>query len=131
MSILDDIPTSHTGFTLPGATPFNRLRATRTPDPYNPSTTASDWTNPVTIPIRGALASSTSTRLQDGPRDQTTSTAILTIDDPHTDIQIGDRIKPDPDDGRCWEVTGFPSNDVNAFTGLQPTLQVTLAEWKG
>lgn len=131
MSILDDIPTNPTGFTLPGATPFHRLRPTRIPDPYNPAATADDWTNPDIQTIHGALASSTSTRLQDGNRDQTTSTAVLTIDDPHADIQVGDRIQPNPADGRCWEVTGFPSNDINAFTGLQPTLQISLSEWKG
>ena len=30
-----------------------------------------------------------------------------------------------------WEVSGFPSRDVNAFTGWQPTMEVQLTEWRG
>lgn len=86
-------------FSMPGATKWRRLRASRKPDPYNPA--------------------------------QTTSTAVLTVTDPNADIRLGDRIRPEPADGRMWEVSGFPNRDVNAFTGWQPTLEVQLTEWKG
>ena len=115
----------------PGSTRFVRLRASRKPDPYNPAQTTEDWTQPVELEVRGALASSTSTRTPDVLDAQTTSTAVLTVSDPNADIRLGDRIRPEPADGRMWEVSGFPSRDVNAFTGWQPTLEVQLTEWKG
>ena len=62
---------------------------------------------------------------------QTASTAYLTIPDSTADIRIGDRIRTDPDDGRLWEVDGFPSKDANAFTGWRPTLECRLTERKG
>lgn len=127
MSIIDDINTSG----LPAATRFMRLRASRKPDPYNPAQTTDDWTKPLILEVSGALASSTSTRTPDVLDVQTTSTAMLTIADPNADIRLGDRIRPEPDDGRMWEVSGFPSRDVNAFTGWQPTLEVQLTEWRG
>lgn len=127
MSIIDDINASG----LPAATRFVRLRASRKPDPYNPAQTTEDWTKPVELEVRGALASSSSTRTPDVLDVQTTSTAVLTVADPNADIRIGDRIRPEPADGRMWEVSGFPSRDANAFTGWQPTLEVKLTEWKG
>lgn len=127
MSLLDDI----TRGPLPGATRFQRLRAHRIPDPDNPAQTVRDWTDPDAIELSGALASSTSTRIPDTLEDQTTSTAYLTVADPTADVTVGDRIRPVPDDGRLWEVTGMPSRDVNAFTGWQPTLEIPLTEWRG
>ena len=127
VSIIDDINASG----LPAATRFVRLRASRKPDPYNPAQTTEDWTEPVELEVRGALASSSSTRTPDVLDVQTTSTAVLTVADPNADIRLGDRIRPEPADGRMWEVSGFPSRDANAFTGWQPTLEVQLTEWKG
>jgi hypothetical protein len=118
-------------FALDGATGFMRLRAGETASDYNPNQASRDWDHPILLPVSGALSSSSSRRTPDGLREQTTSTATLTIDDPDADIKLGDRIRPDPDDGRCWEVTGFPSRDVNAFTGWQPTLEIQLTEHKG
>lgn len=130
MNALDYI-TGSTEFTLAGATSFQRLRARRIPRAMNPKQTDEDWEHPDIIEIRGALSSSTSTRIPDSLDLQTTSTAVLTIDNPKADVRIGDRIRAVPDDGRLWEVNGFPSNDVNAFSGWQPTLEIQLAEWKG
>lgn len=127
MSIIDDINASG----LPAATRFVRLRASRKADPYNPAQTTEDWKHPVELEVHGALASSTSTRTPDVLDVQTTSTAVLTVADPNADTRLGDRIRPEPADGRMWEVSGFPSRDVNAFTGWQPTLEVQLTEWKG
>lgn len=119
------------GFTLPGATLFTRQRAGRKPSSYSsdPSRTVDDWTNPSEISIQGALATSSSIRTPDGTREETTSMAVLTIADPMADVKLGDRILAP--DGRRWEVTGFPSDDVNAFTAWQPTLEVQLTEWRG
>ena len=130
MSLLDDL-TAGGGWRMPGATKWRRLRASRKPDPYNPAQTTEDWTKPVELEVRGALASSSSTRTPDVLDVQTTSTAVLTVADPNADIRLGDCIRPEPADGRMWEVSGFPSRDANAFTGWQPTLEVQLTEWKG
>ena len=121
MNALDYITKSSNGFSLSGATDFQRLRARRTPRAMNPKQTDEDWQHPDIIELRGALASSTSTRLPAALDMQTTS----------TDVRIGDRIRAMPDDGRLWEVSGFPSNDVNAFSGWQPTLEIQLTEWRG
>lgn len=119
------------GFALPGATRFQRLRAKRVPNRYDPAHPGEDWTNPDTLDLMGALASASSVRTPDALDRETTSVAYLTIADPAADVRVGDRIRPVPDDGRCWEVSGFPSRDVNAFTGWQPTMEASLTEWKG
>lgn len=132
MSQIDDyINGADTGTVMPAALAYTRLRATRKPDPYNPKRTVEDWTNPDRLTVRGFMASSSSRRTPDGSREETASAAVLTIPDPTADIQIGDRIERQPYDGRRWEVTGFPSNDVNPWTGWQPTLEIQLEEWKG
>lgn len=131
MNALDYIGNAPTGFSLPGATLFQRLRARRIPRAMNPRQTDEDWTHPDIIELRGALASSTSTRLPDALDIQTASTAVLTIDNPKADVRPGDRIRAIPDDGRMWEVSGFPSNDTNAFSGWRPTLEIQLTEWRG
>ncbi|MBW3090432.1 hypothetical protein [Bifidobacterium miconisargentati] len=128
MSLLDDLGG---GFRLGGATLFERLRAARIPDAYNPMQSAEDWEHPDVLELRGALASSSSTRTPDVLDNQTTSVAYLTVDNPMADVRIGDRIRAKPDDGRMWEVSGFPSRDVNAFTGWRPTLEIQLNEWRG
>lgn len=119
------------GFAMPGATRFRRLRARHVPNPYNPNETGDDWTKPDTLEFTGALASSSSTRMTDGLREQTDSNAVLTIADPNIDIRVGDRIETLPDDGRRWTVTGFPSHDANAFTGYRPTTEINLRETRG
>lgn len=112
---------------------FVRLRPQSSADSYNPQSQAADWTQPTNdLDIEEAsLSSSSSQRTPNGNREQTTSTAYLTVADPDADIRLGDRIRTKPDDGRLWEVTGFPSSDINPFTGWQPTLEVSLTEWKG
>ena len=120
-----------TGAGMTGAQSFIRLRARTITDPYNPEQTSRDWTDPDTLAIRGALASGSSTRAPDGLREQTSSVAYLTVPDPTVDVTAGDRIRPEPADGRIWEVTGDPSRDVNAFTGWNPTTEIPLTEWKG
>ena len=130
MTTFDDTLTS--SFTLPGATTYERLRARKTINPYNPNQYSDDWDTPDSLTFTGALAASSSSRnAVEGYNLTTTSTAILTVADPHVDIIAGDRIRAVPDDGRMWEVTGVPSKDVNAFTGWQPTTEITLTEWKG
>ena len=130
MSLLDDLNPAGGVFSMAGATRFMRLRAKRKTNPYNPAQNEPDWSVPPDeLAIMGALASSSSMRTPDTLDTQTASTAYLTI--PTADIRIGDRIRADPDDGRLWEVDGFPSKDVNAFTGWRPTLECRLTERKG
>lgn len=131
MSLLDDL-TAGGGWRMPCATKWRRLRAKRKTNPYNPAQNEPDWSVPPDeLVIMGALASSSSMRTPDTLDTQTASTAYLTIPDPTADVKIGDRIRADPDDGRLWEVDGFPSKDVNAFTGWRPTLECRLTERKG
>lgn len=132
MSLLDDMNAGGGAFGMAGATRFIRLRAKRKANPYNPAQNEPDWSVPPDeLAIMGALSSSSSTRTTDTLDTQTESTAYLTIPDPTADVKIGDRIRTDPDDGRLWEVDGFPSKDVNAFTGWRPTLECRLTERKG
>ncbi len=117
---------------MSGVTKWRRLRAKRKTNPYNPAQHEPDWSVPPDeLVIMGVLSSSSSTRTPDTLDTQTASTAYLTIPDPDTDVKIGDRIRADPDDGRLWEVDGFPSKDANAFTGWRPTLECRLTERKG
>ncbi|MDB6910548.1 hypothetical protein ABG937_03890 [Bifidobacterium catenulatum] len=133
MSLLDDMNSAGGGFSMAGATCFVRLRAKRKANPYNPAAqNEPDWSVPPDeLAIMGALSSSSSMRTTDTLDTQTESTAYLTIPDPTTDVKIGDRIRADPDDGRLWDIDGFPSKDANAFTGWQPTLECRLTERKG
>lgn len=132
MSLLDDMNAGGGAFAMAGATRCIRLRAKRKANPYNPAQHEPDWSVPPDeLAIMGALSSSSSTRTPDTLDTQTESTAYLTIPDPTADVEIGDRIRTDPDDGRLWEVDGFPSKDVNAFTGWRPTLECRLTERKG
>lgn len=132
MSLLDDMNAGGGVFAMAGATRFVRLRAKRKVNPYNPAQHEPDWSVPPDeLVIMGVLSSSSSTRTPDTLDTQTESTAYLTIPDPDVDIRTGDRIRADPDDGRLWEVGGFPSKDANAFTGWCPTLECRLTERKG
>lgn len=130
MSLLDDMNAGD-GWRMSGATKWRRLRARKVDDPYSGEQAGEDWSNPETLDFAGALASSSSTRTPDGLREQTTSTAYLTSPDLTLDIMPGDRIQALPDDGRRWEVSGYPSRDVNAFTSWQPTVEIPLSEYRG
>lgn len=132
MSLLDDMNAGGGGWRMPGVTKWRRLRAKRKANTYNPAQNEPDWSVPPDeLAIMGALSSSSSIRTPDTLDTQTESTAYLTIPDPTADVKIGDRIRADPDDGRLWEVDGFPSKDANAFTGWRPTLECRLTERKG
>ncbi len=113
MSLLDDMNAGGGGWRMPGATKWRRLRARKVDDPYSGEQAGEDWSNPG-LRISPALSPAPA-RTPDGLREQTTSTAYLTSPDPSLDIMPGDRIRALPDDGRCWEVSGYPSRDANAF----------------
>lgn len=120
-----------TSFGMSGATKWRRLRARPVRDRYSGELTGEDWSDPDVLEFAGALSSSSSMRTPNALREETTSTAYLTAADPMLDIMPGDRIRAMPDDGRCWEVTGYPSRDVNAFTVWQPTIEIPLTEHRG
>lgn len=119
------------GTFMPLAASVKRLRAKRAPDPYNPSRTVEDWGEPEELAMRGFISSSSSTETTDGARDETVSAAVLTVEGPSADIEPGDRIRTEPDDGRLWRVTGFPSRDASPFTGWAPTTEANLEEVVG
>lgn len=126
-----DYVSSPVGMTMPAATPFTRLRAGIKPSPYNPQHTLEDWDNPSRMEFMGFLASTSSVVSPDANREETTSTAILTVPDPLVDIKKGDRILQADEPDRQWEVTGVPSRDQHPFTGWRPTCEISLTEWKG
>lgn len=130
MSLLDDMNAGG-GWRMPGATKWRRLRARKVDDPYSGEQTGEDWNHPDVLEFAGALSSSSSMRTPDALREETASTAYLTSTDPSLDIMPGDRIRAMPDDGRCWEVSGYPSRDQNAFTGWRPTIEIPLSEYRG
>lgn len=115
---------------LPTASNFVRHRPVRIPDPYNPAhTIEGEDTDDVTF--TGFLSSQTGSDNLSQPRDQTQSSATLTVDNPVIDLQRHDEIEPIPADGRKWIITGFPAKDINPFTGWQPTLECSLEEVTG
>lgn len=126
MSLLDDLAGDAMHLT-----PFIRLRATRSANPYNPAAPAKDWSRTEELAFAGALAASSSTCTPDGLDTTTTSRAVLTVFDPSADIRVGDRIRADPDDGTLWQVAGVPARDQNPFTGWRPTAEIQLEEVKG
>ncbi len=107
---------------------FVRQRAARIVDPYDPDSSVDDWGDPDKIEISGYLDSQSSVEQVDASRAQVVSLTQLIVDDPGADVQRGDRIVKG---GRVWVVTGFPSDDVNPFTGWQPTLVCNLEEVQG
>lgn len=117
---------------MPNLTRFQRIRRTigSADDPYTQNVGSKISTVDRT-PFFGALASSTSTRTAQQTGVETTSEAVLTIPDPTVDIRNGDIIETLPADGRRWQVDGYPSKDVNPFSGWQPTLEVKLREIRG
>ena len=129
MSTAAEIASSATFMSMAGR--IRRLRAKEKENPYNPARPVADWDDLDVIELEGFISSSTSMETPDGARDQTSSTAYLTIADPSADVRRGDRIETLPYDGRRWEVTGFPSTDASPFTGWQPTLEATLEEVLG
>lgn len=132
MSLLDDLTASTDGgWRMPGATKWQRLRAKKVKDRYSGKLTGEDWEHPDVLEFDGALSSSSSMRTPDALREETTSTAYLTAAEQSLDIMPGDRIRAMPDDGRCWEVSGYPSRDTNAFTSWQPTIEIPLSEYRG
>lgn len=132
MSLLDDLTASTGGgWRMPGATKWQRLRAKKVKDRYSGKLTGEDWEHPEKLEFAGSLASSSSMRTSDALREETTSTAYLTAADQSLDVMPGDRIRAMPDDGRCWEVSGYPARDSNAFTAWQPTIEIPLSEYRG
>lgn len=117
---------------MPNLTRFQRIRRTfgSADDPYTQGA-GPETSTVVRTPFFGSLASSTSTRTAQQTGVETTSEAVLTVPDPTVDIRNGDIITPLPDDGRRWQVDGYPSKDVNPFSGWQPTLEVRLKEVRG
>ena len=110
---------------------FQRLRARRVADAYNPTQTVEDWSEPDVVEMAGFIASSSSALIAGNDGTHVASSATLTVPSPAADIQVGDRIRPIPSDGREWVVDGFPSRDQNPFTGWNPTLECSLSERKG
>jgi hypothetical protein len=119
------------GFPMPQSTAFTRLRATGKPSAANPERLVEDWAHPEELRVTGFLAASASSQSTQDDRRTTVSGATLTLADPHADVKLNDRIRTDPDDGRLWRVTGFPSADRNPFTGWQPTREIALEEVAG
>ncbi|MBW3091329.1 hypothetical protein [Bifidobacterium miconisargentati] len=139
MSILDDIAASSSMFPMAGATTFQRIRAGQMPDSYNPQHMIDDWDHPEIIEFKGALSQSSSTRVPDYLTGSLQTTTICYITMPaDTDVRIGDRITPGagmfPHETKVagyWTVAGFPSEDVNAFTGWKPTKEAMCKNVRG
>lgn len=108
---------------------FERLRPAIVKDPYDPDAVGvPDWDQPEVAEFLGFISQSTSTVLPDSTREQTQTTAILTVDNSVVDIKVGDRVRQGE---RIWQVTGNPSLDMNPFTGWRPTTEIQLAEYVG
>lgn len=106
---------------------YTRLRRGTVPDPYDPDhLVPGGWDHADARTIYGTLASKSSIDQPDPVRSEVISTAELILDDPDCDVQRGDRIKAD--DGRIWDVQGYPHADRNPFTGWRPTLVCDLQE---
>lgn len=119
------------GGLMPRAATVRRTRPGRKADPYNPDRTVEDWGEPDVAELRGFIASSSSAETTDGAREETSSTAVLTVADPLADVRSGDVVEAVPPDGRRWRVTGFPATDASPFTGWRPTLEASLEEVVG
>ena len=117
------------GFPLPYSQDFVRIAPQTPADPYSGTPATSNRVERVRF--RAALSSSSSTRSNQTTGVETSSQAVLTIPISALDIQPGDLIETDPDDGRRWRVNGFASRDVNPMTGWQPTIEATLVEVRG
>ena len=108
---------------------FVRVRAGRTPDPYNPDRTVEDWGNPDEAEFAGAWSSSGSSFGADAVREPLSTSKVITVFDPEADIVAGDRVRAA--DGSVFTVTGRPGSDVNPWTGWRPTRVLTVEERRG
>lgn len=110
-------------------TGFVRLRPKRTVDPYDPENViVGSWADADRLELQAYFASQSSLEQSDPVRAQIVTTKQLIIDDPDADVQVGDRITQGD---KTWTITGFPTNDLNPFTGWRPTLVVNLKEVTG
>ena len=115
---------------MPFVDVFTVARPATRPDPYNPDTTITDWTQATVWTVEGFLASASSTETGGDPGQQRLDTEkILTIPDPEADIMRGDRVTAP--DGTTYEVQGVPSTDRNPFTGWHPTTVARLLHLQG
>jgi phosphatidylserine decarboxylase len=130
MSTAIDYVQQNSTFSLRYTEQFTRQRRKQVVDPYDPdSSTLGDWTDTDDLQVNGALASLTSTEQDDAVRSEVLSTAQFVSDIPDLDVRRGDRLLAS--DGRKWNVVGYPTRDMNAFTGWQPTLVAALQEVVG
>lgn len=130
MSTAIDYVQQDSMFSLRYTEQFTRQRRKQVVDPYDPdSSTLGDWADTDDLQVNGVLASLTSAEQVDAVRSEVLSTAQFVSDSPDLDVRRGDRLLAS--DGRKWNVVGYPTRDVNAFTGWQPTLVAELQEVVG
>lgn len=130
MSTAADYVEQNSTFSLRHTEQFTRQRRKQVVDSYEPdNSTLGDWTDTEDLQVDGALASLTSTEQDDAVRSEVLSTAQFVSDDPNLDVKRGDRLLAS--DGRKWNVAGYPTRDMNTFTGWRPTLVCNLEEVVG
>lgn len=130
MSTAIDYVQQDSMFSLRYTEQFTRQRRKQVVDPYDPdSSTLGDWADTDDLQVNGVLASLTSAEQDDAVRSEVLSTAQFVSDSPDLDVRRGDRLLAS--DGRKWNVVGYPTRDVNAFTGWQPALVAELQEVVG
>lgn len=130
MSTAIDYVQQDSMFSLRYTGQFTRQRRKQVVDPYDPdSSTLGDWADTDDLQVNGVLASLTSAEQDDAVRSEVLSTAQFVSDSPYLDVRRGDRLLAS--DGRKWNVVGYPTRDVNAFTGWQPTIVCNLEEVVG
>lgn len=130
MSTAIDYVQQDSMFSLRYREQFTRQRRKQVVDPYDPdSSTLGDWADTDDLQVNGVLASLTSAEQDDAVRSEVLSTAQFVSDSPDLDVRRGDRLLAS--DGRKWNVVGYPTRDVNAFTGWQPTIVCNLEEVVG
>lgn len=125
MSILDDIA----GSSQHGEK-FTRLRPWRRQDPYNPAQTIPTQGDGDKLTFVGVLSQSSSVKINDTIREQTRTSAVITVFDPTVDVSVGDMVRREST-GVKYVVTGNPARDCNAFTGWQPTAEIQVTEYRG
>lgn len=111
------------------ATTLTRIRYGTKPNPYNPDREIPDPSKSDKLEFQGFISTVSSATTPDAARQETVTTATLTVPDPAVDITVGDRVR-EPS-GRIWQVDGIPTADANPWTGWRPTLEANLTEWKG
>ena len=116
-------------FPMPVLAAYTVRRPAAMFDPYSGEETAPDWPHATEHEIHGFIAHASGFESSNEPgRLLAESDATLTIPDPNADVERGDMIV---DGERKFIVQGFPANDVNPFTGWQPTLVASLSAWNG